>query len=130
LAVIIKSLLLSHLVLMISNLDVLICLYLLGKVPKQLLSSFLILSSAYSNCCDMSPQGHVGSSNLCKLSCHEVEVGSYSICCMLLGLSNSEVQVRLDLAIIILYLHKHAVCFCWITLDLAVEAVDFHYSMM
>jgi hypothetical protein len=115
---------------MISNPDVLICLYLLGEVPKQFLSSFLILSSAYSNCCDMSPQGHVGGSNLCKLSCREVEVGSYSICYMLLGLSNGEVQVRLDLAIIILYLHKHAVCFCCITLDLAVETVDFHCGIM
>jgi hypothetical protein len=78
---------------MISDLDILIYLYLLGKVLEQLLSSFLILQSAYGNHFNMSPQGHMGSGNLCKLSYHEVEVGSCSICYMLLGLSNSKVQI-------------------------------------
>jgi hypothetical protein len=72
---------------MISNPDILIYLYLLGKVPKQFLSLFHILGGAYGNHFDMPPQGHVGSGNLCKLSCYEVKVGSYSICCILLGLS-------------------------------------------
>jgi hypothetical protein len=130
LAVIIRFLLLSHLVLMISNLDIFIYLYLLGEVLKEFLSSFLILSSAYGNHFDMSPQGYVGSGNLCKLCCCEVKVGSYSICCMLLGLSNSKVQVQFDLAIIILYLHKDMVCFCFITLDLATETVDFNCSII
>jgi hypothetical protein len=115
---------------MISDPDILICLYLLGEVPKQFLSSFLILSGAYGNCFDISPQGHMGSSNLCKLSCREVEVGSCSICYVLLGLSDCEVQVWFDLVIIILYLHKDVVCFCFITLDLAAETVDFNCGMM
>jgi hypothetical protein len=115
---------------MISNPDVLICLHLLGKVPKQFLSSFLILSSTYGNHFAISPQGHVGGGNLCKLSCYEVEVGPCGICCMLLALSDSEVEVCFDLMIIILYLHKDIVCFCFVTLDLAVEAIDFNCSMM
>jgi hypothetical protein len=48
---------------------------------------------------------------------------------MLLGLGDSEVQIRLDLMIIVLYLHKDLVCLCFVTLDLAAEAVDFNYSM-
>jgi hypothetical protein len=115
---------------MISDPDILICLHLLGEVLKQFLSSVLILSSAYSNHFDISPQGHMGSGNLCKLSCHEVEVGACSICCILLGLSNGEVQIQFNLAIIILHLHKDAVCFCFITLDLAVETIDFNCSMI
>jgi hypothetical protein len=76
---------------MISDPDGLICLHLLGEVSKQFLSSFLVLSGAYGNRFDVSPQGYVGGGNLCKLSCREVEVGSCSICCMPLGLSDSEV---------------------------------------
>jgi hypothetical protein len=130
LAVVIKCLLLRRLVLIISDPDILICLHLLGKVLKQFLSSFLVLSGAYGNRFDMSPQGHVGGGNLCKLCCCEVEVASYSICCMLLGLSDGEVQVRFDLVIIVLHLHKDAVCFCFLALDLAAETVDFNCGMM
>jgi hypothetical protein len=130
LAVTDKSLLLGCLVHMISDPDILICLHLLCKVLKQLLSSFLIFSRTDSNHFDISPQGHVGSSNLCKLSCCEVEVGLCSICCMLLGLGNSKVQIRLNLTIIILHLHKDLVCFCFIAFDLAAEAIDFNCSMM
>jgi hypothetical protein len=115
---------------MISDPDILICLHLLGEVPKQFLSSFLMLSSAYGNRVDMSPQGHVGGGNLCKLSCHEVEVGSCSVCYMLLGVSDGEVQVRFDLVIIILHLHQDVVCFCIIALDLAAETIDFNCTMM
>jgi hypothetical protein len=78
---------------MISDPDILICLHLLGEVLKQLLSLFLILSITYGNHFDMSPQGYVGGSNLGKLSYCKVKVGSYSICYMLLGLSDCEVQV-------------------------------------
>jgi hypothetical protein len=115
---------------MISDPDVLICLHLLSEVPKQFLSSFLILSGAYGNCFDVSPQGHVGGGNLCKLSCRDVEVGSCSICWVLLGLSDGEVQVPFDHVIIVLHLHKHAVCFCFVALDLAAETVDFNCGMM
>jgi hypothetical protein len=115
---------------MISDPDISTCLHLLGKVLKQFLSSFFILSSAYGNCFNMPPQGHVGSGNLCKLSCCEVEVGSYSICCVLLGLSNGMVQVQFNLAIIISYLNKDVVSFCFITLDMAAETVDFNSGMM
>jgi hypothetical protein len=90
------------------------------------LSSFLVLSSAYGNHFDMSPQGNVGSGNLCELSCCEVEVGSCSICCMLLGLGNSEVHICFDLAVIILHLHQDMVYFHFVALDLAAEAVDFN----
>jgi hypothetical protein len=69
-------------------------------------------------------------SNLCKLSCREVKVGSCSICCMLLHLSDCEVYIRFDLVIIVLHLHKYAVYFCFITLDLAVKTIDFDCSMM
>jgi hypothetical protein len=72
----------------------------------------------------------VGSGNLCQLGCCEVEVGSCSIYCMLLGLGDSEVQICLDLMIIVLHLHKDLVCFCFVALDLAVEAIDFNCSMM
>jgi hypothetical protein len=115
---------------MVSDPDILICLHLLGEVPKQFLSSFLILSSAYSDHFDMSPQGYVGSGNLCKLSCYEVEVVSCSICCMLLGLSNGDIQVQFNLVIIIFYLYEDAVCFCLITLDLAAETIDFNCGIM
>jgi hypothetical protein len=73
---------------MVSNPEVLICHHLLGEFLKQCLSSFLILSGAYGNYFAMSPQGHVGGGNLCKLSYCDVEVGSCHICCMLLGLSD------------------------------------------
>jgi hypothetical protein len=56
-------------------------------------------------------------------------MGSGSICCILLGLGDSKVQIHFDLMIIILYLHKDPVCLCLIALDLAVEAVDFNCSM-
>jgi hypothetical protein len=109
---------------MLRDLDISICLYLLGEVPKQFLSLFLVLYSTYANCFNMSPEGHVGGSNLYTLSYCEVEVGSYSICCILLGLSNSKVQVQFDLVIIILHLYKYVVCFYFIILDLAAETVD------
>jgi hypothetical protein len=72
----------------------------------------------------------MGGSNLHKLTCCEVEVGSCSICWILLTLGNSEVQIHLNLTIIVLYLHKDPVCLCFITLDLTVEAIDFNCSMI
>jgi hypothetical protein len=78
----------------------------------------------------MSPQGHVGSGNLCKLGCREVKVGSCSIYSMLLGLSDCEVYVQFELVIIVLYLYKYIVCLCFIALDLAAETIDFDCSMM
>jgi hypothetical protein len=48
---------------------------------------------------------------------------------MLLGLHNGEIEVRFDLVVNSLHLHKDMMSFTFVSLDLAMQAVDFICSM-
>jgi hypothetical protein len=48
---------------------------------------------------------------------------------MLLGLRNGEIKVHLDFVVVGLHLHKDVVGFAFVSLDLAMESVDFICSM-
>jgi hypothetical protein len=93
LAVVMKLLLLGCLVLVVGDPNILVGFPLSGKVMKQSLPPFFICSIAHGDCLDVSPQGHMGGSNLHELNSSEVEVCSCGVSSMLLCLGNGVVEV-------------------------------------